>query len=60
MKDHEKKPWKRRRRRRKTNERNTLSDKALIVRMLPETGKRINEHSKKSYKEPENIKKNQS
>ena len=40
----------------KTNERNNLLDKAFIVRMMLETGKRTNEHSKKSYKEPENIK----
>ena len=57
IKEHERKPWKRRRvKKKKTNERNNLLDKAFIVRMMLETGKRTNEHSKKSYKEPENIK----
>ena len=57
MKEHERKPWKRRReKKKKTSERNNLLDKAFIVRMMLETGKRTNEHSEKSYKEPENIK----
>ena len=57
IKEHERKPWKRRRgKKKKTNERNNLLDKTFIVRMMLETGKRTNEHSKKSYKEPENIK----
>ena len=42
----------------KTIERNNLLDKAFIVRMMLETGKRTNEHSEKlvSSKELENIK----
>ena len=34
--------------------------KALVIRMLTELGKRIDEHNKTSNKELENMKKNQS
>ena len=53
-------PGKEEGKKKKTNGRNNLPDKAFIVRMLLEIGKRTNEHSEKSYNEPENIKKNQS